>query len=227
MPGNAPFSWHVSNGWIVLSGSVDSLSEIRARALSRCDASGVIAYVSLKADLGDALMDDMAELGAATGYLVDIEEGDNNVIYERLSNAAMIVVEADCPGQKLERLLRHTALHAMKEALNRGALILLEGSAAATAGEFILDSTGGVTGGLGLVKNALIASDILGIAEDKLLRSVRIQLPDKTFLGLAPGSALVLGPDGRIETWGEAQVSISLSDLATNSVDVERDWALE
>ena len=77
------------------------------------------------------------------------------------------------------------------------------------------------------MRNALITSDTLAIGEDELLRSVRLQLPDKIFLGLGPGSALVLGPDGRIETWGEAQVSISLSDLATDAVDVERDWALE
>ena len=227
MLGNPPFSWRASNGWIVLSGRVDALSEIRARALSRCDASGAIAYISLNADLGDALMDDMAELGAASGYLVDLAEGDNNEIYERLSSAAMIVIEADCPSDRLERLLRHTALHAMNEALNRGALILLEGSAAATAGEFILDSSGRLAAGLGFVQNALIASDAQAISQAELLRSVRLQLQGKSLLGLAPGSALALGPAGRIETWGEAQVSISLCDLAAHSIEAEQDWALE
>lgn len=224
---NLPFSWQAGSGWIVLSGRVDALSEIRARALSRCDASGAIAYISLLGDLGDALMDDMAELGATSGYLVDLEADDNNAIYERLSNAAMIVVEADGQGEDLLRLLRRTAVHALKEALNRGSLILLEGGAAATAGEFMLSVTGEFTAGIGLVQSALIAADALDIAQSELLRSLRLQLPDASFIGLPPGSALVLGPDGAIETWGEQQVSISLGDFSGASKLYERDWAIE
>ena len=79
----------------------DALGEIRARALSRYDGSSDIAYISLAADLGDALMDDMAELGAPSGYLVDMDDGDNNEIYERLSAAGMIVIEADRNAEAL------------------------------------------------------------------------------------------------------------------------------
>ncbi len=220
-----PFSWQATNGWIVLSGRVDSLSEIRARALSRCDASGAIAYISLAEDLGDALMDDMAELGATTGYLVDLEEADNNEVYERLSSAAMIVIEAERPYEDLLPLLRGTALHAMKEALNRGSLILLEAAAAATAGQYILDSAGEIAAGLGLLQNALIVANTLAIDDSSLLTSVRLQMADTTFVGLPPGSALALGPEGAIETWGERQVSISLGNLAGSSVEIERYWA--
>jgi len=67
MPTDAPFTWIDSNGWLILSGPPDALSELRAQALSRYDGSGAIAYISMADDLGDALMDDMAELGAATG----------------------------------------------------------------------------------------------------------------------------------------------------------------
>ncbi len=217
----APFSWQEASGWLVLSGSNDSLSEIRARALGRCDASGAIAYISFAGDLGDALMDDMAELGATSGYLVDLEEGDNNEIYERLNSAAMIVIEAVGAGDELCRLIRRTAVHAMKDALNRGSLILLEGAAAACAGEFMLDAAGRTVAGLGFVRNALIAADTRDLSENATLRAVRPQMPDAAFIGLAPGAALALGPDRAIETWGERQVSVSLGNLALATAEYE------
>ena len=217
----APFSWQAANGWLVLSGSADSLGEIRARALSRCDASGAIAYISFADDLGDALMDDMAELGAASGYLVALEAGDNNEIYERLNSAAMIVIEAGGAGGELCRLIRRTAIHAMKDAFHRGSLILLEGAAAACAGEFMLDAAGQTAAGLGFVQNALIAADTLSVSENAMLRAARLQMPDAAFIGLAPGAALALGPDRAIETWGERQVSISLGNLALATAQYE------
>ncbi len=208
----APLKWLPSKGWIVLSGRADALSEIRAQALSRHNASGAIAYISLAVDLGDELMDDMAELGAASGYLVDLEEQDNNEIYERLSGAAMIVVDAAEQSDRLLRLLRRTAIHALKEALNRGALLFLEGAAAALAGEFILTADDRIEPGLNLLQNALVATAMDSLADADALRAARGELPDAVFLGLAAGAALALGPEGQIETWGERQVAISLAD---------------
>lgn len=212
MSDSSPLKWLPSRGWIVLSGRADALSEIRAQALSRHNAGGAIAYISLAEDLGDDLMDDMAELGAASGYLVDLEAHDNNEIYERLSAAAMIVVDAAGQGDRLLRLLRRTAIHALKEALNRGGLLFFEGAAAALVGEFILAADNRIASGLSLLQNALVATEVSSIAGDEALWAARSELPDAIFVGLASGSALALGPDGRIETWGERQVAISLAD---------------
>ena len=221
------FSWLPAAGWLILSGSADSLGEIRALALSRCDASGDVAYVALGSDQGDALMDDMAELGAGSGYLVDLAEADNNEIYERLSEAAMIVVEADCAGDGLIRALKPTAAHAMKAALERGSLVLLEGAAAATAGEFALDNAGATKAGLGYVKGALILTDAPGIFDNTSLYALRSGMPELTFISLPAGAALALGPAGRMETWGEAQVSVSLGSLALAQRETEDALALE
>ncbi len=212
MSGSAPLKWLPSNGWIVLAGRADPLSEIRAQALSRHNAGGAIAYISLADDMGDELMDDMAELGASSGYFVDLEEQDNNEVYERLSGAAMIVLDAAGQGDRLLRLLRRTAIHALKEALNRGALLFFEGAAAAIAGEFILAADYRIESGLNFLHNALVATEASTIAGDDALRAARDELPDAIFLGLTSGSALVLGPQGQIETWGERQVAISLGD---------------
>lgn len=227
MPAAPPFSWLATSGWLALSGSADALSEIRARALSRCDASGAIAYISFADDQGDSLMEDMAELGAHSGYLVDLDEADNNEIYERLSNAGMIVIEAPAWRRDLPRLLRRTAVHAMREALQGGALILLEGAAASAVGEFALDMCGQVGAGLGLAGNALVHAEGLDNDDAVLLGALRRRMPEATFVTLPPGSALVLGPGGVIETWGERQVSISLGTLAMSEADSNPEAVIE
>ena len=214
MPDQAPFSWIDSPGWIVLSGPSDPLSDIRAQALSRFNAGGVVAYISLADDLGDALMDDMAELGAPTGYLVDLEEQDNNETYDRLIHAGIIVVDAAEQADRLLRLMRQTAVHALKDALSHGALILFEGAAASLAGERFLAANGEVRSGLKFLSNVLVVPNQSSIASYTDSHKARLTLPETVFIGLPRGAALVLGPDGQIETWGDGDVTISLGDLA-------------
>lgn len=209
-----PFSWLDSNGWLVLSGKPDALGEIRACALSRYDGSSAIAYISLAADFGDALMDDMAELGAPSGYLVDLDENDNNEIYERLSAAGMIVIEADGNAAALAALVSQTVISALKAALERGALILFEGAAASIAGERRRNAAGEWAAGLNFIQNALIWPSAGCDAQDAMLRAEDGAPLDVPVMVFAPGAALALGPAGQIETWGEGEVTISLRDPA-------------
>ena len=205
-----PFTWLDSNGWLVLSGKPDGMGEIRARALSRYDGASDIAYISLAADLGDALMDDMAELGAPSGYLVDLEECDNNEVYDRLNAAGMIVIEADRNVEALGRLISQTVISALKSALERGALILFEGAAASIAGERRLNAQGEWTAGLNFIQNALISPS----AEGAMLRAEHGAPPDVPVIVLDRGAALALGPARQIETWGDGEVTITLRDPA-------------
>lgn len=214
MPTVPPFRWLDSNGWLVLSGKPDALGEIRARALSRYDGSSAIAYISLAADLGDALMDDMAELGAPSGYLVDLGDNDNNEIYERLSAAGMIVIEADRNAEALGSLISQTVISALKTALERGALILFEGVAASIAGSRRMNAQGEWTAGLNFIQNALISSSADCDAQEALLRAEHGAPLDVPVMVLAPGAALALGPARQIETWGDGEVTISLRDPA-------------
>ena len=141
-----------------MSGPPDALSEIRAQALSRYDGAGALAFISLAPDLGDALMDDFAELGAPAGYLVDLEDQDNNEIYERLSAAGMIVIDAWRHPDRLHKQVSHTVASALKSALDHGALILFEGAAASLAGKHRVTAVDDLTTGLNFVRNALVAT---------------------------------------------------------------------
>lgn len=209
-----PFSWLETNGWLVLSGSADALSEIRAQSLSRVNVDGAVAYISLVGDMGDSLMDDMADLGAPTGYLVDLEDEDNNAIYERLRTASMVVIEPDDSIVRLKRLMTYTVIQALKEALDRGALILFEGIAASLAGEFVVTTDGQITKGLNFVNNAYISPDVSSILETEDAEKVYIAEPEAVFIGIQRGSALVLGPESYVETWGDQRVTISLGSAS-------------
>ncbi len=207
-----PIRWLESYGWLVLSGSADPHSEIRALALSRCNASGAVAYISLADDYGDALMDDLAELGAPSGYLVDLEDRDNNEIHERLSGAGMIVIEAGDDIHRLRRLMTQTVLHAMKEALQDGALVLFEGLAATLAGSYYLDPSGEVARALKFVEDVYVAVDVNSFLATETAQLVFQKRPDAVGVAIDKCSALVLGPDGHIETWGDKQITFSLGD---------------
>lgn len=204
-----PISWLESNGWLVLSGAADRRSEIRAQALSRANADGAIAYISLAGDMGDALMDDLAELGAPTGYLVDLADSDNNAIHERLRAAGMIVIEPGEDLRQLKRLMSQTVAHALKEALNHGALILFEGLAATLAGEYIVQSSG-MAKGLKFVRNVYIASDVSSVLETQAAQKVYLAQPEAALIAIDRGAALVLGPNQHIETWGRPQIVFRL-----------------
>ena len=209
-----PIRWPESNGWLVLSGSPDPRSDIRAQALSRANASGVIACISLSNDLGDELMDDLAELGAPTGYLVDLQEGDSSEIYERLSTASMIVIEPGQDIQRLKRLMSQTAVHALKEALDRRALVLFEGLAAALAGEYLAQPGGDLTKGLKFVRNACIAVNASSAVKSAAAQKIHRAQPKAVLIAIDRGAALALGPNQRIETWGQPQIAFALGSPA-------------
>lgn len=212
MQGSLPFRWLDSPGWLVLSGSADAQSELRALALSRCDAAGALAYISLAADQGDALMDDLAELGAQAGYLVDLEETDNNAIHERLSGAGMIVIEAGADMRRLQRLMSQTVTHALKAALQDGALVLLEGLAATLAGSVYLDSAGKLARGLKLVEDVYVAVDVNSVFESAAAARVMRNRPGTVGIAIDRGAALALGPQQRVETWGQQEITFSLGE---------------
>jgi len=209
-----PLEWLRAEGWLVLSGQPDARSEIRAKALSRCHASGDILYISLAQDGGDALLQDMADLGATAGYVLDPRQQCLDDSYEQLSAAAMVVLHAPGKADTLQQLLQGAAARALQDALLRGALLLLEGDAAELAGEYRRHGSGQLVRGLGWLSNALIAADVRSFTLESALYESRLQLPQATFIGLIAGAALALGPDGQLEAWGDEAPTINLSLLS-------------
>ncbi len=210
MSGRAVMTWPAGLGWLVLTGGNDGGGSIRAQALERASAPGGVAYISLADDMGDALMDDMEDLGAPTGYIVDILHEDQETIFQQLHDASIIVIQA---GASINTLLEHLAgatLRGIREAYIRGGIILIEGIAATAFGKALLDDDAMVVDGLGWVQQAVLLSGLTSIAEAPFARQILLDEPDSVVIIIGKGSALALGPNGRAEPWGEKQITISL-----------------
>lgn len=210
MSDNKPvLSWPDGSGWLVLSGGRDSLGDIRAQALSRIFIDGQVVYVGLDDDDYDDLLDDMGELGAPTGYLVNILTEDDATIYTALSTAAMIVIPEHDNMEVMRSALKGAAADGIRAAYEQRAVILAEGRSAALFGSRLLSDSDEVVDGLGWVSETLIVPAIVSVAQSRAARDLLATHLVNVAVGLGVGSALVLGPDGLIETWGP-HVTIAL-----------------
>ncbi|GAB4509195.1 MAG: hypothetical protein OHK0046_03780 [Anaerolineae bacterium] len=200
------FNWLEGAGWLVLSGRPDMLSDVRAMALSRIQADGGIAYIGLDNDDYDDLIEDVGELGGPTGYLVNIMTEDDETIRTRLSEAGMIFIPQDYPPETLKSALVGAALEGVKTAYERGALVMGEGTSASLFGVKFMTEDGIATDGLNWLENAFVTSEDL--TEDaRVLLETRIA---NVAISIGEGAALVLGPEGQVERWGEDAVRIVL-----------------
>lgn len=210
MAGFQVLQWIDGNGWLVFSGGSLPGSPIRAMALARASAEGAIAYISLAPDGGDALLDDMEDLGAPAGYMVDIVNEDPETIVEQIRQASVVVVES---GERLDPLyhaLRGPAVEGIRAAYERGALILVEGLGANLFGRWTVSDEGDVLPGLHWLENSFLEPGVEGSQESHVVQRILAEEPDAIAVTIAQGSALVLDSVGNVEIWGNGGVTISL-----------------
>src|SRR5690606_20797492 len=95
MASNAALQWQDGRGWLVLAGSASDT--VRARALGIAAADGGIAYLATQGVNAsvEQILTDMEDLGAPSGYLVDVLTEDDSVIQSKLAEASMIVIGGD------------------------------------------------------------------------------------------------------------------------------------
>lgn len=219
MPQANIFRWRAGNGWIVLSGGgppdADDNLAIEAGVLTRTVSQGPIAYVWAARDIeaADKHMDSLRELGARTGYLIDILTEDDDTLSRQLREAGVIILGDGPRVAVLRDALVGVAWRAIEESFSRGATLYVAGQSAAIMGAYMIpDDTAGdaPSDGAGWLADALI---LPGYAPDQAddLRDHVAQLPDGGYgLGIGAGAALALGPDGSVEVWGNTQITVSL-----------------
>jgi hypothetical protein len=214
MPSQSVFRWLDGRGWLVLSSAGDppseaDLSEIRGKALGRAAADGAAAVVYLgEASGADALLDDIEDLGAPSGYLVDIVTEDDETIRTRLTEAGVIVISGASSGAAARSALLGAAIDGIRAAYENGAIILVEGAASGAFGAYMLDADGTVSAGLGWLMDALILPGLASIGQ-AALPALNVH-PEAVGVGIGSGAALALGGDGEVEIWGARRVSVAL-----------------
>jgi len=210
MPRTKVIRWRDGAGWLVLSGgeldSADS-TEIEAEALARVPAGDPLAYIWAAGDVesADHRLATFEDLGAPTGFLVDVLTEDDETLRRQLADSGIIVI-GDGPNLGgLRSGLLGAALEGIGEAYERGAVVLGIGQGAAVLGSILVDSQG-----LGWVDGAAIVPGYERESEAARLRELLTQYPEAYGLGIGAGSALGLGPGGEIATWGKGQVTVTL-----------------
>ena len=210
MPSNAVFQWLDGRGWLILSGGADAGGEVRAAALGRSSADGGVACVALSSDpgAGDYLLDDVEDLGAPSGYVVDVAAEDDQSVQTKLVEAGVIIIVTDGTAESVRSALKGAAIDGIQTAYQNGAVVLAEGACAMAFGGYLVTPEGGVSPGLGWLTDALVLHGVeSAAAQAKALLDVQ---PNGVAVGIGVGSALALGPDGQVETWGNGQVTVAL-----------------
>lgn len=210
MAGSNVLRWLDGQGWLVLSATPEADSAIRAQVIDRAAADGAVAYVSLAADATDAILTDMESLGAPSGYMVDVLSEDDETIRTKLSEASIIVVSSGGSAEDVRSALLGSAVEGMRIAFENGAVILAEGAAAAVLGSWIVRASGDIVPGLAWFLNTVIIPDVVDAGETPTAKTVLARQPLGIAVGLGKGSALALGPQGEVETWGSHQVGVVL-----------------
>jgi hypothetical protein len=194
------------------------VQNIEASLLRRTVSPGPIAYVWAAGDIeaADRHMDSLRDLGARTGYLVDILTEADDVLATQLAEAGMIIL-GDGPDQEsLREALPGVVLRALDEAYQRGASIYSIGRSAALWGAAAVENGASIVG-FNWLANALVAPGYVSDEADALRDWVHQLRAARYGLGLGAGAALALGPHGEVEIWGAPAVTVSLGpdyDLA-------------
>lgn len=208
MPRFNLFSWREGAGTLVLAGAPSD--DVRATVLMRNVADGAVACVFIGniPSAADAMLDDLEDLGAPSGYLVDVLSEDDDLVRDRLGEASIIVINSYLGPNEVRSAMTGAAYAGLEAAYANGAIILAEGMACDMFGDLVID--GEVREGFAWLEGALVAS---GATIDELRQygaEVLKQYPEKFMLLLGAGGAMAFSADGRVETWGDGEVTIQL-----------------
>ncbi|MEL7675272.1 MAG: hypothetical protein AAGU78_16175 [Chloroflexota bacterium] len=214
MPHVNIFRWRPGNGWIVLGGGGSwldpNVQAVEAAMLTRTLSQGPLAYVWAASDLesADQHMEALRDLGARTGYLVDVVNEDEESVYQQLSEAGVIILGEGPRTRALREALSGVALGGLEEAFFQGATVYAAGASAGLLGAALVEQ-GTLVDGVGWLSSAVI---LPGYTPDQAtdLRTWVRGVPEGYGLGLGPGAGLALGPQGEVEVLGNGAVTVSL-----------------
>jgi hypothetical protein len=214
MPQANVFRWIDGEGWLILSGGKDD--EIRANALARVQADGGTVYLAIGGESPNMIsptertLEDMEDLGARSGYIVDIMTEDDETLHDKIAEAGIVVISGGESVAELRSGLLGAAIKGIRTAYEQGAVIFAEGYAAAVFGAWALLDSDKIAAGLDWLTNALVVIGLTSVGQSPQVKEVLKTQPDAVAIGIGAGSALALGPAGEVEAWGKKQITIAL-----------------
>jgi cyanophycinase len=221
-----PLQWRTGAGWLILAGGgrwqTGETGSVDAAALSWADLDRPIVVLltagGSSAD-GEALLEYYGEMGGPSGYILPIHtraDAQRTENYQLLAEAGLIYISdgPDLVGL-IQTLHESPALAGLERAFDDGASIVGMGSGAVALGAWASsqDATDQVVTGWGWLPGVIVEPHFTGTESSDRLRNLLNTHPDCLGLGIPDGTALALGPNGRVETLGEGQVTVVLGKV--------------
>jgi hypothetical protein len=207
MSRSSVLEWPDGQGWLILAGGASTA--VRGRAIQRMAAGGVVVYIAPGGE-AESIQDDMEDLGAPTGYTLDILVEDDDTVQQQTADANLIVVGGEVSPAAMRSALIGPVAAAMRSAFERGAVLLLEGPAAAVMGASIPLDDQSELPGLDWLPRIIVLPGITSAADHPMAARLLQQHPQAILIGPGLTSALALGPEGAVEAWGAGQVMVAL-----------------
>lgn len=221
MPRQGPLQWVDGYGWVILVGGGDwrrgELDHIDVRILSviNLDRPMIVLLASGPFTEAEALLEHYTLLGGPGGEAFTLDQMSRSQLsdpsfLDLLGEAGLLVLAGDNPLPLAQNFYLSPALeHIVRGFSTLQALTLVGiGGAASALSRWAIGPPPNYlqAQGLGFLMNAVVAPHFTR-TEDSILQHVPHELPDMLGLGVPDRTALALGPDGQVETWGEGQIT--------------------
>ncbi len=221
-----PLRWRTGAGWLVLAGGGrwqdGETGAIDAAVLGWADLDrrmAVLLCTGGSTAESEALLEYYAELGGPGGDVIPIFDAADaqRANHCQLLEQAGLIYLADGPDSlTMTRVLQSPALEAIARAFEYGAVVIGMGTGAIGLGAWCAsaDRPEQIEPGWGWLPNAVVEPRFSTTLSAPRLQSVLSAHPDCLGLGIPERVALALGPDGRVETLGDTQVTVILGPVA-------------
>lgn len=222
-----PLRWRTGAGWLVLAGGGTwedgGTGAIDAAALGWADLDRPLAVLLTAGGstaAGEALLEYYADLGGPGGDVIPIFDATDaqQPEYCQLLERAGLIYIADGPNTAhlVQALYASPALEAMAQAFAYGAIVVGLGAGATALGAWYADPDHleQIAPGWGWLPDAIVEPHFSASEPVIRLRALVKAHPTCLGLGIPDQVALALGPDGRVETLGEGQITVVLGQIA-------------
>jgi cyanophycinase len=217
-----PLRWRTGNGWLVLVGGASdawrTTEAIDRNAIEAMSDETPIVFVPAAGgppDTGQSFLERYTALSAPPGYVVPIVDkasASDPANVRRLAQAGLIYLAGGQAQKLIDAILGTPSLDAIAAAFASGAVIvgMCAGAIALAEWGVSSDEVAGLVKGWDWLPNTIVAPHYTAPQNSEALRGALLAHPDRLGLGIPDDTALALGPDGEVQTWGRGQIGVTL-----------------
>ncbi|MFP4346170.1 MAG: Type 1 glutamine amidotransferase-like domain-containing protein [Anaerolineales bacterium] len=222
MPQGGPLRWADGTGWLVLSGGGSiargetDVVDAHILSIANLDRPMVVLLSEGQQAEAEAVVDHYVALGGPVGegfILADMspEDLEDPDFLSLIAEAGILYLGGANPLFLARRLQKTAALRAIVKgfATLQGLLIVGAGGGAAALGAWVTDPAEPTVQapGLNFLQSAIVTAHFTSTEDADALRTLLHEHPGFIGLGVPDGTALALGPEGEVVTWGAGEVT--------------------